>query len=100
MRADEVLAILADGDAYVEGHATQGHDAQGGAIIHVATARRLEALGLIETYEAGRISPYWMARITQRGRQALDFAQSCPVCGASHRNGRGDVCDPCHLNRG
>ena len=65
------LKILNAGDCSIEGHATQGHASSGGGIINTETARTLEDAGLAESYEVGRICPWWMLRITDAGRAAL-----------------------------
>lgn len=87
------LAVLAIGDASIEGHPTT---ADHGGIVHHATAQALEAKGWAESYEAGRIDRRWMLRITLAGRTALsgmseDFGQMGQTC---------DECSPCWPHRG
>lgn len=65
------LRILAEGEVWVEGHATQAHGEPGGAIVNVSTFRKLEEEGLAESFEVGRIAPVWKGRITQAGRDLL-----------------------------
>ena len=62
------LAVLAIGDASIEGHPTT---ADHGGIVHHATAHALEVKGWAESYEVGRIGCRWMLRITPAGRSAI-----------------------------
>lgn len=66
----KALEVLLQGDAYVEGGPTT---LEHGRIVNVTAARKMEDLGLIETFEdPTRSHVIWKARITDLGRRAIE----------------------------